>query len=437
MPFFKKKAGFATKYIGDGGCNMKIEIGYGEEKKNVELPDKQVISIVRPNDVVQEASGRAAVLMALANPVGTPRLRDLAEPGEKIVIVTSDITRPMPSYEVLPLIVDELSEAGVTVDDITIVLARGDHRAHTEEEKRMLIGSTLYGQVNCVESDPQDCVNMGTTKLGTPVDISRVVAEADLRICIGNIDFHYFAGYSGGSKAIMPGTSTLEAIEMNYSRMNDPDAHIGQLYGNPIRGDIDDAARFCKIDFILNVVLDEKKKIVYAVAGDYLKAHRKGCEFLDKMYKVEIPERADIVIASANGAPKDINLYQTEKVLENAKYAVKDGGTVILVGACNEGMGNKVFEQWMNEAESPQSLVDRIGREFKLGGHKAAAMATVMVNRKVNVSLVSEMDADAVSKMFMTPFNNVQDAVDAAIAKHGNEATIIVMPFGGATLPIE
>lgn len=224
------------------------------------------------------------------------------------------------------------------------------------------------------------------------------MAEADLRICTGNIEFHYFAGYSGGAKAIMPGVSTPAAIQANHRLMVREDACAGNLEDNPLRRDIEEAGRICGIDYIVNVVLDEHKHIVYAVAGDAVQAHRKGCQYLDKMYRKPIPARADIVIVSQGGAPKDANLYQTQKALDNAKHAVKTGGTIILIGACQEGLGSAKFEQWLTEAPTAHSMIDRVHQHFDLGGHKAAAIAMVLERAKID--FVSELPDELVRAFF-------------------------------------
>ena len=303
-----------------------------------------------------------------------------------------------------------------------------------EAAKRHLAGDAVYDAVCCVDSDPTDCVHMGTTKNGTPVDITRVVAEADFRICTGNIEFHYFAGYSGGAKAIMPGVSTPAAIQANHSLMVSPAACAGNLDTNPLRQDLEEAGRICGIDYIVNVVLDEHKHIVYAVAGDTLEAHRAGCRYLDRMYRKPIPAPADIVIVSQGGAPKDANLYQTQKALDNAKHAVRKGGTIILIGACSEGLGSSKFEQWLTSAPTAHSMIERIGRQFELGGHKAAAIAMVLENAQID--LVSEMPEAFVRSIFLNPQPSAQKALDEAFQKYGPDATVIAMPFGGATLPV-
>ena len=412
---------------------MKIELGYGDGIQTAEIPDRNILKILRANPVSSGEKGGSVVREALKNPIASAPLSEIVRPGEKTVIITSDITRPMPTWDVMPAVLDELYAAGVSPEDITLVFALGSHRAHTEEEKKHLAGERAYREISCVDSDPQDCVHIGTTEAGTPVDITRVVAEADRRICLGNIEYHYFAGYSGGAKAIMPGVSTPAAIQANHSMMVQEKAHAGNIKDNPIRKDLEEAAAMCGVDFIVNVVLNEHKEIIKAVAGDLTEAHREGCRFLDSLYQVEIPEKADIVIVSQGGAPKDLNLYQTQKALDNSKHAVKDGGTVILVGSCREGLGQAVFQEWMTEADEPADLIRRVKENFRLGGHKAAAIA--MVLEKADIYLVSEMESGFVKSIFMEPYSDLQTAFDDAIAKYGSDAKVIVMPYGGSTLP--
>ena len=413
---------------------MKLEIGFGSTPQFVEIPDENIMGILEPNRVEVDRTGVDAVMYALENPIGTPRLGEIVKPNEKIAIITSDITRPFPSYVVLPLLLDELYAAGIHKKDITLVFALGSHRTHTPEEMKRLAGERVYNEIRCVDGDPHNYVHMGETKSGTPVDITRVVAEADRRICLGNIEYHYFAGYSGGAKAIMPGVSTRNAIQSNHRYMVKPGACAGRIEGNPVREDLEDAINYCSIDFIVNVVLDEHKKIIYAAAGHFIEAHRAGCRFLDLIYKKKIGSRADIVIVSQGGAPKDLNLYQTQKALDNAKHAVRKNGIVILVGSCVEGLGERVFEEWMTKSATPQAMVQRIQKDFQLGGHKAAAIALVLEN--ADIFLVSHMEPEFVKSIFMQPYKTVQDALDAALHKSGSDAKVLVMPYGGSTLPV-
>ncbi len=412
---------------------MHFRYGYGKEYREFDIPDKNIIAELRQNNVETVLTGIDEVKHALENPIGTPKLSAIVKPGEKIAIITSDITRPMPSSIVLPPLLDELKNAGVAFEDITIVFALGSHRKHSEEEMKYIVGEDIFNKVKCVDSDTKRCKMLGTTSRGTPVEIFDIVADADRRICLGNIEFHYFAGYSGGAKAIMPGVSTRAAIQANHSAMVLDKAKAGALDDNPVRLDIEEVVNFVSIDFILNVVLNEKKEIIKAVAGHHVEAHRAGCSFLDKLYKISIPKKADVVITTPGGYPKDINLYQAQKALDNSKHAVRDGGIIILLASCTEGYGEEVFENWINESTSPDDLIKRIKNNFQLGGHKAAAIA--LVERKAKIFIVSDMPREAALKLYMEPFDSMQDALKRAYSELGQDASVILMPHGGSTLP--
>lgn len=413
---------------------MEVKLGFGTEKIGVDFDDKSLIEVMTPNEVEIGLTGKDEVARSLKEPIGAERLSALVKPGQKIVIITSDITRPCPSYIIVPEIIKELKLANVADSDITVVFALGSHRPHTEEEMRHLVSDEVYDTVSCVDSDASNCIHMGTTSKGTPVDIFKTVAEADFKICVGNIEYHYFAGYSGGAKAIMPGVSTKDAIQSNHSRMIYPEAHSGNMDTNPVRQDIEEAGKICGIDYIVNVVLSEKKEIICCVSGDSVKAHRVGCKFLDGFYKCKIHEKADIVVVSAGGYPKDLNMYQAQKALDNSKHAVKDGGIIIWIASCKEGLGSAVFERWMTTHPVPSTMITDIKEHFELGGHKAAAIA--MILEKARIFLVSELDPEFVRSVNLEPYSCVEDAMAAAKEIMGGDAKYIVMPYGGSTLPV-
>ena len=409
---------------------MRLEFNYSKHTVSVDVPPECRVNVLTPNEV--KGYGENEVQRALNEPIGSKRLSRIAKSGDKVAIITSDITRPMPTYAVLPFVVDELNSAGVPDEDIILVFALGSHRRHTVEEMIKLAGAEMYERIRCMDC-AGDFTYVGTTERGTPVNVFSPVVNANVRVCLGNIEYHYFAGYSGGAKAIMPGVSTREAIQANHSRMVDPDAHAGRLSGNPVREDIEEAAALVGIDFIVNVVLDEHKHIKKCVAGDWIKAHRAGCEYLDAMYKVKIPERADIVIVSPGGYPKDINLYQAQKALDNAKHAVKKDGVIIWLAEAGEGLGEKTFEEWMTGHEKASDMIEHIAREFRLGGHKAAAIAMVLQNARV--FLVSGLSPEFVKSIHLEPYSSAQSALDAALKLFSGTPSVIAMPFGGSTLP--
>ena len=219
----------------------KLCFGLGEGFQEVLVPSKNLLGVLQAQSVPNRLAGEEEVRRAMTAPIGSPRLRNIVRPGERIAIVTSDITRPMPTWIVMPVLLDELYAAGVSRKDITLVFALGSHRPHTDEERRRLAGERAWNEIACLDSDPEDCVCLGVTAAGTPVDVTRTVAEADRRICLGNIEYHYFAGYSGGFKAIMPDISRRDAIQSNHSMMVLPEARAGNLEDNPVRRDIEDS----------------------------------------------------------------------------------------------------------------------------------------------------------------------------------------------------
>ena len=411
----------------------EVRFGYGRGEQTVAIQEKNHLATLMPAEIKVSQSEGELIGAALATPIGTERLKTMAKGKKRIAIVISDVTRPCPSAKILPAVVRELEDAGIADDDILIVSALGSHRRQTEAEHRRLVGDDIYDRFTVVDSDVNDCVSVGVSSRGTPFDLYRPVVEADLRIGIGNIDYHYFAGYSGGCKAIVPGVCTRATIEKNHAMMLLDDACVAKADGNPVREDLEESLRFISLDFIVNVILDEHKHIVGAVAGDAIEAHRVGCGLLDRLYLHPIAELADIVITSPGGLPKDINVYQTQKALDNAKWAVKEGGIIIVVGECAEGYGENTFAAWLNDATCPEDLIERVAREFRLGGHKAAAIAKV--EEKAAVFLVSSLPKEMTDRLYMRGFTDLQAAYDAALAIVGEHATVYCMPIGGTTLP--
>jgi len=412
---------------------LDVELGFGRTRMQLAVDDRRLLCTMYPAKVDVTHDEGTLIGRAMEAPIASPRLRDLARPGQKVVVLASDVTRPCPTRLMLPAVMGELNSAGVPDRDVTVVFGLGIHRGQTPEERRMLAGDDMYRRLRCIDSDPGDVVWVGNTTRGTPVEVFRTVAEADFRIALANIDPHYFAGYSGGSKSVVPGVCGRATIEANHALMLEPGAAPGNLQGNPVREDIEEAAAFVGVDFILNVILDEAKQVVDAVAGHVLEAHRHGCRSADRLFKVPIPERAAVVVASPGGHPKDLNVYQAQKSLDNAAQAVKPGGVIILVASCAEGFGEPVFEAWIAAGAAPAEIVKRLRREFQLGGHKAAAIARVAMDCRI--FLVSDLPAAMVRRVWMEPCSSAQLALDRALAEQGPDARVIIMPYAGSTLP--
>jgi nickel-dependent lactate racemase len=353
--------------------------------------------------------------------------------AEKACILMSDSTRPSPSHLLLPPLVLRLRE--LDVKTIQAVFGLGTHRKMIEAEVSSLLKDCKsvcpsIRDVSIKQHDSSRCVHLGETSRGTPVEIFEDVMSSDLIIGTGNIEYHYYAGYSGGAKAMLPGVSSENSIVTNHMLMRDPAARSGNL-NSPVRKDMEEAASIAGLDFILNVVLNSKKEVVRAVAGDFLQAHKEGAAVVDRMYECRV-EQADIVVVSAGGSPKDINLYQAEKAIENAKDAVRPGGTLILLAECAEGLGNAAFERWVCDCKTPRECLERFGREYEFGGHKAAYIAEAAMNRELVI--VSSLSAMQARRCFFKPSKSLEEAVASAMKKHGRNARMLIMPYGGLTL---
>lgn len=412
----------------------QLRLPFGRSELQLEVPAAQLLGVFLPQEEEATEDEQAILHRALEHPIGTLPLRALARPGQQAAVVTSDMTRPCPSDKLLPPVLAELNEAGVPDADITVIVALGLHRAQTPAELEEIVGSAVYCRVRVLNCDPEHIVRLGTTSRGTPVELFRPLVEADLRVCLGNLEFHYFAGFSGGAKAILPGCASKATVNANHALMVQPGAVTGRMEGNPVRADLEEGVALLGVDFILNAVVDGHHRISGAVAGHVQEAHRQGCKWVARRGSVPIPGQADIAVVSAGGHPKDVNMYQAQKALDNAVHAVRQGGVIIWVAECAEGLGGKTFASWLRETGDPDRVLEKIQKEFVLGGHKAAAIAAVL--KRARIFLVSALDAGAIQGSGLVLFRGLDQAMSAALAEVGPQARVIVLPYGGSVLPV-
>lgn len=412
---------------------MNITLNYGHNSITLNIPDKNCMGTLNPKDTEELANPIAEVKRALANPIGSKKLKELVSFKDKVVILASDVSRPSPSSILLPPILEELKRAEVNNDQITIVFGLGVHRKQTEEEKEKLVGENVYTRVKCIDHDIEDYIKIGTTKRGNDVFVFKEILKADFIIATGNLEFHYFAGYTGGAKAVAPGICGRKTIADNHKYFLDSGAKAGNIKGNPIREEIEEIGEMIGIDFMVNAILNNHKKIIKVVAGDITKAHREGVKYINNIFRVEINKLADIVITSPGGFPKDIDLYQTHKAIENAILAVKDGGIIIVVGECRDGLGEKNFAEALNGKLSPYELIEELKNNFVLGRHKASRIANINLNSEIY--LVSNLEDEITNKLFIKSFNSLKVAFANAVKAQGEKAKVLVIPYGGSTLP--
>jgi nickel-dependent lactate racemase len=416
---------------------VDVWVPYGKTEVCVRVPTQNFLGSIEPKEKPGVADARAEIERALNEPIGSKRLSEIVKPEHKVAIVVDDATRHAPSHLLVPPILDELNMADVKNENITIIFGCGTHEPVKNEDAVRLLGEAVLNRVKVISHDcnAQDLVYAGTTrKHGTKVYLNRVFAEADVKILAGDVGFHYYAGYGGGRKSVLPAVSGEETIKHNHAMILHSKAKTGVLEENPVNEDMIEAARLAKVDFILNVVTNSKDEIVKAFAGDLEQAFYEGVKVVDEMYRISVDRRADIVVVSPGGYPADVNLFQAYKGIDNALEVVKRGGVIVLLAECSQGHGNQVFYDWMVKFSDVKGVEKEIKRNFVLGGHKAYYLLKALQNHKI--ILVSQMPDYYGTNIFkLKTARAVNDALNEAFKIAGKNAKVWAMPYGNYTLP--
>ncbi len=408
---------------------MKTRFALGREYVDFQVPDENLLGLLEVKASNQTLSNGELIKQALAHPIGTPQIRDIIKnkQARSAVIVVNDLTRPTPYHDMLPPLLAEIEEAGIDRSNIELIVALGIHRPHTAEDNLDTFGEEICSNYKIINHDcDNDLVSLGYLQNGMELIINRQVAEADLLITTGLVGLHYFAGYSGGRKSILPGVAARPLIEANHRMMSDPRACLGNYRDNPVNDIMLQAARMAGVDFILNVVTAGRDRIVFASAGELEQAWMAGVLHCEELDVFSIDQKADIVIAGCGGYPKDINMYQSQKALDAASLAVKDGGTILLIAECSEGLGEETFAEWIEDAACPEDIERRFHDKFELGGHKAYAICRTL--KHCQVMLYSMLPDEVVLNMFLQPVEKIQNTIDTLLAHYGSKASVWLMP---------
>ncbi|MBU1427646.1 nickel-dependent lactate racemase [bacterium] len=414
-----------------------MKLKYGKEEIQLPIQDENIIKILNLKKQKALLNPENRLKSLLKNPINSLSLGDLIiqKKAKKILIIVNDITRPTPYKVILPSLLDELHQIGIIKENIIFMVATGIHRSNSREEIKEMFGENIFSAYKFINHDCDDphLKNLGKLKSGNKLWVDPIVSDIDFIITTGVIVPHYFAGFSGGRKSILPGICGRKTIEANHARMVSSDSRAGNLKGNPVHQEMQEAAEKVGVDFNINVVTDENHQIVEIVAGELLTSWQYGVEVCKQIYFCPIKKKADIVIASAGGYPKDINVYQAQKALENACHAVKPGGTIILLAECTEGYGEPTFEKWIEEANTPDDIIKRLKNKFVLGGHKAYSIAKL--TKEVEVILISSLPPEKVRKLFFIPMENISQATEYIKEKYGEDFQAYILPSGNTVLP--
>jgi len=410
---------------------MKLDIKYGKDGvQKTEVPDKNYIGTFYPMDV--ECKDPDVVINeSIDNPIGYASLSRFLEGGKDIVFIVNDGTRPTPTAKVL----DALSKR-MDLRKARYLIATGTHRDMTPEEYDFVFGKhyqSLKDRIISHDAKKSECVNLGRSKNGTPMEVNKIAVEADRLVIITSVEPHYFAGYTGGRKSFLPGVASYQTIETNHKLAMRKEAQSLVLEGNPVHEDMMDALEVVKGKeiFSIQMVLDRHQHIYKVASGSLNPAFDRAVEWANQVFSVPIPEKADIVVSVAP-YPMDVDLYQSQKALDNGKWALKEGGVIIMVSKCREGVGHATFLTQLSSSKDPKQVLENLSKEYKLGYHKAAKMAEIAV--WAEIWAVTDLDPEMIRAANITPFPTVDAAVKEALKRKPN-GKIIVLMDGSVTIP--
>ena len=417
---------------------MKVNLAYGQGHLPVEFPDHRT-TVIEPAHTAGLADERAAILHALENPIGAKPLKTIIKPGDKICISFTDITRATPNHRLIPWLLEHLSH--VPRENITLLNQLGTHRPNTKAElEKMLTPEVVrdYRVLNHEPENPAAHVQLGTLRDGTPALINRHVVEADVRIVTGFIEPHFFAGFSGGIKGICPGTAALETVMSNHGVKNigDPGATFGINEGNPLWEELRDIALRAGPSFVLNVTLNEQRAITNVFAGDLIKAHKVGTEFVRKSAMQKVPSAFDVVVTTNSGYPLDMNLYQGVKGMSAGARIIRPGRTLILAAECSEGVpAASPLDKLLRSARSPEEILTMLATPGFVRPEQWQAQIQALVQRKARVLVHSALPDEVVRACHLTPCHDIGAEVRKCLEAAGPEARVAVLPQGPLTIP--
>ena len=417
----------------------QIDLGYGRGKISF-ADDAGRFQILTPVETVADAPLSDAEMGALIDdPIESQPLEEIVSPGESVVIVVSDATRATAAGQVVNLLARRLVALGVAPSDLRIIFATGIHRPVSASEKDELLTPFITQRVRTIDHDAEDesrIVNLGTTERGTPVEVNRALVEHSHVILTGAVNFHYFAGFTGGRKSICPGLASTRTVTATHLQALDfgtggrrAGVGAGRLDGNAVHEECERVAAEIAPSFLVNTVVDERGRAVRLYAGDWRAAHRLACAEFADTHAVPVEEKRPLVVASCGGRPYDINVIQAHKALDMATSACAEGGSIVLVAECAEGTGRADFLQWFDSADS-RALAGRLRESYAVNGQTAWALMTKA--ERFDVHLVSSLPAEQVRRMRMTPARTVEEA----LAKIDGAASGYCMPHGAHFMPV-
>lgn len=416
---------------------MAFSIPYGRSYIHFDPGERNEVDLISPQKALPAPDPISCVENAL-NSQEAHQILVQFKNCRSVAIAINDKTRPVPHQYLLPPLLAQLESLGIERSNILLWIASGTHVPMEKTEFDSILPAEIverYKVASHNADEPDNLVFLGTTSRGTPAWINKSYYAAELKIVVGDIEPHHFAGFSGGVKSAVIGLAGRSTINTNHAMLRDPNSFIGKYAENPLRQDIEELGRMAGIQFALNAVLNSDKEIIEALAGDPWSVMQRGIPLSTRYCQVLVDSRYDVVIASPGGYPKDINLYQSQKALTHASLLTKDKGTVILLAACTEGSGSKLYEEFMRGLTSIDDVILKFSQtEFKIGPHKAFQFAQIL--KRINVILVSEIEPALVGRLLLTPAGSLEEALTIGLKNASGKPRIACMPYAISTVPL-
>lgn len=420
-----------------------IRLAYGKTRINLKVPSHVKFRVLNIKSLKPIKDFRHALDRTLDKPIGSLSFKNLFSTRDHVAIVIPDKTRGAYFPPVLEVLLDRLNCLGIDNNQIRLVVGRGLHSPHSPKELRNLMGKRVYNSVKIIDHDAWDKKNLvylGKTSFGTKVKINRTVVESDKVITCGIIRHHYYAGFSGGRKLVLPGIAGYETIQQNHRLVfnfgsipgKNPKASSGQLQGNPINEDMIEIARMLGVDFSINLVLNHHREYTKIFCGDIVKAHQAGCKFLDHVCSVKLTQTADCIIASTGGYPLDINFIQTHKTIDHATKALRPDGIMLVLAECSEGIGSDTFLPWFRHS-TIAALEKALRKEFVVNGH--TALCTLMKAQQFKIYLYSKLSDALIKRIHLNPARNLQKMLPEIFTTLPPKHTVLIIPEGSSLLP--
>lgn len=419
---------------------MQMKLDYGRLGLNVDLPD--TVQVLKTRFVPGLSDETVALREALRNPIDSPPLSSKVRPGDKVVMVHTDITRATPNDRMLPVLLEEIEEAGVARQDITLLNGLGTHRPQTEAELRRMLGDNIVENYRCLQHDAFDenkLISLGETSWGHPIRVNREYLEADVRILTGFIEPHLFAGYSGGPKAVLPSLAGFESVGSNHGVANiaHPKATWGVTEDNPIWEEMREVALRTAPSFLVNVTLNSDRQVVGVFAGDMLAAHAVGCAFSKETAMVPVEAPFDIVITTNSGYPLDQNLYQSVKGMSGANQIVRDGGAIIIATACEDGIPDHGgYADLLRRGDSPRDVLEMVTSPGFNEPDQWQVQIQAMIQLRAEVFIYSDgLTDEQIRQALFTPCRDIPSTVAQLQSRYGTKTSIAVLPEGPQVIP--